>query len=87
MSIKTRTQKTKTWIKNHQEQIAVGSVATAIVALYATAVVLAVKQDKANAENEKKLRDWTINENAKGRSVFQLADGNLLSVDANELLS
>jgi hypothetical protein len=82
-----RIRNTKRWIKDHREQIVVGSIATSVVALYVAAAVAAVKQDQAAAEHNKKVRDWTIRENAQGRSVFQLADGSLMSVSSSDLLS
>lgn len=83
----TKARNVKRWIKDHQEQIAFGSFVTIVVGAYAAAVVVAVKQDQAAAEHNKKVRDWTIRENAQGRSVFQLADGSLMSVSSSDLLS
>jgi len=82
-----RTAKAKRWIKNHHEQIVLCSGITVLVGAYAAICVLAVKQEQAQAEHDKKVRDWTISENSKGRSVFQLADGNLISVSSSDLLN
>lgn len=83
---RNRTQKLKTWIHDHKDGIVLGSIATGISALYVAAFYIDSKQKEANAQEAKRIRDWTINQNARGRTIFTLADGSLLAVDAEDLL-
>lgn len=83
---RNRTQKFKSWMKDHQDAIKLGAIATSVTALYVGAVYLATKVDQANEKEAQRVRDWTIEQNAKGRSIFQLADGSLLSVNSADLL-
>lgn len=82
----TRTQKFKNWMKDHQEQIATGSAVTVVVAVYGAAIAIAVQQEKAAREHDAKVNAWTLKQNAEGRTVVQLANGQLLAVDAKSLI-
>lgn len=77
-NIKTRV---KTFVADHKDEIIAGTFITVAGAAYFAFIYKSMKsQEEALAEAETFIRA----ENAKGRSVYQLADGRLISVTHDE---
>lgn len=69
----------KTWIAEHRFELAYVTIITASIAATAGLSYLSIKEEEAAMAAQRKLRDWIISENSKGRTVVRLADGDYLS--------
>lgn len=75
--MKTKIAKTKTWIKEHRFELTLGVLTSATVVGLS---YLSVKEQQFQIAFQKKLSEFIMEENSKGRSVFQLANGDYISV-------
>jgi phosphotransferase system glucose/maltose/N-acetylglucosamine-specific IIC component len=68
-------QKTKVWVKENQDTVAVTGFVAAGIACYAAVIALAVKADKTQRANEKELMYELGKAASQGSSILPGPDG------------
>jgi hypothetical protein len=84
-SMKKTYRKVKQYVKDHREDIYDWMPIAIAAAGTAAAVVVVTMATAKEAEEQKKIDDWTREQNFDGKTVYELADGSYIAVSKDQV--